>query len=162
MSRGLGMVQRMLLGSLAEARAAAPSYPGSGASGPGLPTAIAGTPAAEGWLWVGTSLVHLAPGIYDLRGTLAYWLTVGVGQRRQHWTAQDTLSNPLEATFSRAVRTLIRRGHLEPLWFVPVDAVDPLFVRDQDVTWCLEEDGTRRQYFLWKTTRQVRFVQVKC
>ena len=162
MSRGLGLVQRMILGSLAEARAAAPSYPGSGTSGSGLPPALAGTPAAEGWIWVGKSLVHLAPGIYDLRGTLAYWLLLGVGTHRQHWTGQGTLSNPREATFSRAVRSLVRRGHLEPLWFVSVDAVDPLFFRDRDVEWCREEDGTRRQYFLWKTTRQVRFVSIKC
>jgi hypothetical protein len=157
----LGLIQVSILATLAEARAAAPRYPGSGASGPGLPTGIAGTPAAEGWIWVGRSLLHLAPDIYDLRCTLAYW-AAKPALHRQHWTAQGRVSNPLEATFSRAVRSLVRRGHLAPLWFVPFDAVDPLFFRERDVEWCREDDGTRRQYIVCPPTKQVRFVKIKC
>lgn len=161
MSRGLGQVQRQILESLAVARAAAPRYPGSGDSGPGLPPALQGTPAAEGWIWVGRSCLHLAPGVYDLRATLAYLLQQSRA-RRTKWTAQGRVSNPLEAAFSRAVRTLVRREALEPLWFVPFDAVDPLFFRDEDVEWCQEPDGTRRQYLLWPTHKQIRFVRCKC
>ena len=161
MSRGLGIIQRGILATLADARAAAPSYPGSGTSRPGLPAALQGTPAAEGWIWVGKSLLHLAPGVYDLRGTLAYWVARS-GRRRCRWTAQGRLSNPLEATFSRAVRSLVRRGHLAPLWYVPFDAVDPLFFRERDVEWCREDDGTRQQYIVWPPTKQVRFVECKC
>ena len=164
MSRGLGLIQGAILVTLAEARAAAPSYPGSGTSGPGLPTALRGTPAAEGWIWVGRSLVHLASDVYDLRGTLAYWMGK-TGLPRQHWTAQGCLSNPTEATFSRAVRSLVRRGWLEPLALVPIDAVDPLFFRERDVTWSPEPASTRqctRQlYFCWKSGKQTRFVRVK-
>jgi len=160
MSRGLGWVQGTLLVSLADARAAAPSYPGSGTSGPGLPTALRGTPQAEGWIWVGRSLVHLAPDVYDLRGILAYWLAKS-GVPRQHRTTQGHVSNPLEATFSRAVRSLIRRGWLEPLSLVPIDAVDRHFCRERDVTWGQEADGTRQLYFVWKTGKQARFVKVK-
>jgi hypothetical protein len=157
MSRGLGLIQVAILATLAEARAAAPSYPGSGTSGPGLPSAIRGTPAAEGWIWVGRSLLHLAPDVYDLRCTLAYWTQVGMPRRR--WTAPGCVSNPLEATFSRAVKSLMRRGCLEPLWLVPIDAVDPLFCRERDTTWCQEEDGTRQQYFFCRLRTQIRFVR---
>ena len=161
MSRGLGPLQRQILESLAVARAAVPFYPGCGASGPGLPSALQGTPAAEGWIWVGQSCLHLAPGVYDLRGTLAYLLQQS-GTPRQQWTAQDRLSNPREAAFSRAIRTLVRRTLLEPLWFVPFDVVDPHFFRAQDVEWCQDPDGTKRQYLLWPTQKQIRFVQHKC
>ena len=85
MSRGLGTMQRQILENLDTARAAAPSYPGSGDSGPGLPTSLRGTPAAEGWIWVGRSLLHLAPDVYDVRATLAYLLTQS-GTRRQRRT----------------------------------------------------------------------------
>lgn len=74
MSRGLGALQRQILDSLETARAAAPRYAGSGDSGYGLPPALRGTPQAEGWIWAGRSLLHLVPGLYDLRGTLAYLL----------------------------------------------------------------------------------------
>ena len=161
MSRGLGTVQRRILATLAEARAVAPSYPGSGDRGPGLPADVQGTPAAEGWIWVGRSLVHLAPDVYDLRCTLAY-LAAQPGARRQRWTARGRVSNPLEATVSRAVRSLVRLGRLEPLWFVPCDAVDPLFCRDREVAWCQDVDGTCRHYIVWRAREQIRFVSVKC
>jgi hypothetical protein len=149
----------MILGSLAEARAAAPPYPSSGHSGPGLPSAIRGTPAAEGWIWVGRSLLHLAPDVYDLRCTLAYWTTLGFDRHPGGRRGQGSVSNPLEATFSRAVRSLVRRGRLEPLWLVPIDAVDPLFFRERDTTWGQEADGTRQQYFVCRSRTQIRFVR---
>jgi hypothetical protein len=142
------------------ARAAAPSYPGSGSSGPGLPTALQGTPQAEGWIWARRSLVHLAPGIYDLRGTLAYLLQQA-GAPRQQWTAQGRSSNPREVAFSRAVRALVRRAYLEPVWLVPLDAVDPLYCQEEAVPWCREEDGTASQYLLWYGHTQIRFVRWK-
>jgi hypothetical protein len=161
MSRGLGMIQLSILATLDEARAAAPRYPGSGDSGPGLPTHVRGTPAAEGWIWHGRSLLHLAPDVYDLRCSLAYWASKP-GLHRQHWSAQGCLSNPLEATFSRAVRSLVKRGLLQRLGVVPVDAVDPLFCREQDVTELREEDGSTRFYMVLGSDKQTRFVKLMC
>ena len=159
MSRGLGAMQRQILESLDTARAAAPRYAGSGDSGYGLPPALRGTPQAEGWIWVGGSLLHLAPGLYDLRGTLAYLLERSGTPRR---TVHRRVSHALEAAFSRAVRSLVARGALEPVWFVPFDTVDSDFFREQDVEWCIDPDGTKRQYLLWPQHKQIRFVRRKC
>jgi hypothetical protein len=157
MSRGLGALQRTILGTLDEARQAAPRYPGSGYSQAGLVCSRYGdqTPEAAGWLWVGHSCVLLAPSVYDLRASMAY-LVQHTGRERQVYSAKSEgtlVSNPFEAAFSRAVRGLVARQCVTPLWLVPLDGWDRDYMRERDLEWL--DDGV---YFQWGS-RQIRFVK---
>jgi hypothetical protein len=156
MSRGLGTMQRAILDTLDEARQAAPIYPGSGYSQTGLACTqgICGqTRDAAGWLWVGHSCVLLVPGVYDLRASMSY-LVQRTGRERSHFARGGlTISNPFEAAFSRAVRGLVSRQYVTPLWLVPIEGWDRDYMREHDLEWL--DDGA---YFRW-VSRQIRFVK---
>jgi hypothetical protein len=120
MSRGLGVLQRRILDTLDEARAAMPSYRGATM---GWTVSQYGQikPADYDWTLLGEYVVVLAPGVYDLRCSAAYLAdTLGhvVDSGRQ-----VQVSPSFKASFARATHGLVARGLLAQLREVPVTEI---------------------------------------
>jgi hypothetical protein len=114
MSRGLGALQRRILETLDEARAAMPRYRGVSMAWEYVPRTNRFTNRGYLWVHVGAGqLVELAPGVYDLRCSAAY-LAEQDGHTPQGW--QDV---SFTAAFARATRGLIQRGILVRLHEIP-------------------------------------------
>jgi hypothetical protein len=114
MSRGLGTMQRRILETLDEARAAMPRYAGVDWS----PVRSRQDGIRYEWIVLGQTRVKLPQGIYDLRCSARYLAEVDGHCFGGHPTLAFT------ATFSRAVRGLLDRGQLFRLYEIPVAEVD--------------------------------------
>ena len=107
MGRGLGRVQRDILATLEEAKAAMPRYQGARW---GPPYGHEGEP---GWVSSRGGRVRLPDGVYDLRCSLRY-----LARRDGQVYAQGEerglgyVSEGYRVAFSRAARGLLRRGLL--------------------------------------------------
>lgn len=101
MSKGIGPLQQEILDSLDVAMAKASQYRGSG--------------GAPGWVCHKELKVRLHPDIYDLRAVLHY-----LAEKNGKLTSSRKVKRAYQVSFSKAVRGLVRRGIIEPLWLVPV------------------------------------------
>ena len=88
----------------------------------------------------------LRDGVYDLRFVL---------RALQKLRGGRCISESLQAAFSRAVRSLVRRRFLKPLWLVPINCTE------QDREWLdfRTEELSDGLYMIW-SSRRVRFVQL--
>ena len=142
MSRGLGWLQREILDTLDEARAAKPVYRGGTSAGREMfrdwLKASAGDrnddvdfDAGPGWVVTYSTELQLPEGVYDLRASCAFLAT-----RHDATYAGRYLRGSFQASFSRAVRGLVQRGHLQwvdHLSFVWNDGGDPTVM--QPIRW---------------------------
>src|SRR5215471_10197519 len=119
MSRGLGTLQRRILETLDEARAAMPWYRGSESSSTWTGTRFINT--GRLWTRLGDTVVVLAPGVYDLRCSAAY-LAETLGQVR-NYGREVRVTRSFVASFARATHGLVVRGFLVRLRAVPVAQV---------------------------------------
>ena len=153
MSRGLGVMQRSILDTLDEARAAAPRYRGSGEwcdwglPGEGDPE----TYDPAGWVWYRKQAVRLAEGVYDLRCSAVYLKAQRELERCGSGSRSAWRSERFLPAFTRAVRSLLRRRLLRQLTLVPLLARDR-FKPTPDVHHLA--DGL----YLDARDRQIRFV----
>jgi hypothetical protein len=109
MSRGLGKLQRDILGSLEAAKSAVPSYCG-----------CEWEPAGEsGWVRVYGAKVRIADDVFDLRAVSKFLAT---NMHKVHRGGVG-IHPRFEASVSRAVRGLVRDGYLKQLSLLPVSAV---------------------------------------
>jgi hypothetical protein len=90
-----------------------------------------------------------AENVYDLRHVLK--VVSKIRRSGANWNEAA-----FQSAFSRAVRSLVARGVLKPLWLVPISGV--CFAWQNDPRWRTESlaDG---EYMVW-SSRQVRFVQL--
>jgi hypothetical protein len=135
-------MQRQILETLDEAKAAMPNYRGSQHD---LHV------AERSWIGVGHAVeqtfIRVPRDVYDLRCSAKYLA------RQSGALDRESTTMPFKASFSRAVRGLVQRQLLTPLWLVPVAEVQRWGFPDRDL---LElADGT---YFRWES-RQIRFVK---
>lgn len=141
MSRGLGSLQTEIIETLEEAKRDIPSYPGQGSSkSDPLPFSL------PGWVIVGRTCALLAEDVYDLRASAAF-----LAKRRGLRFA----TSGFQASFSRAVRSLVSRGLLAPLSLVPVTQYE-----EED----RYRDASRIEHlkdglYLTTSSRQIRFVR---
>ena len=91
MSRGLGAIQREILDTLDEARL---KYLGP-----------------NGYTWYLNCYVSLRPDVYDMRATADYLMRL----RGMNWH-----EGPFQASLSRAIHSLVKRGILTRLRMVPI------------------------------------------
>jgi len=138
MSRGIGALQRRILETLDEARAAMPTYRG----------AQFDLHVAElSWIGTGQTYIRLPGDVYDLRCSAKYLAG------RSGNLDFGSITKPFQASFSRAVRGLVQRHLLTPLWLVPVAEIQRWGTPDRDLMFLA--DGP---YFQWNS-RQIRFVK---
>jgi hypothetical protein len=130
MSKGLGKLQREIISHLAD------PIPATGWS-------------REGELRAGGVCFIPVPGVYDLR-SVSHTMARQRGLKFVDW------SPPLQAAFSRAVRSMVRRGILEKVELVPVERVT-YWERHRRCSVHELSDGC----FLDWSPRQVRFVRLK-
>ena len=104
MGRGLGRLEREILDSLEIAKERQHSYRG-----------YDGDDWHPGWLVVNRAVVRIPPDIHDLRAT-ARFLAVKNGAIH----AGSVISPAFDASFSRAVRSLLARGYLARVSMLPV------------------------------------------
>lgn len=100
MSRGLGTMQRAILGALEPAMQEQAMYRGS----------YRWMRNARGWVEAYGCGVRVASDVYDLRAVAEY---LGGSRPPVRW----------QASFARAVASLVRRGALRKLWLVPLAEV---------------------------------------
>jgi hypothetical protein len=106
MSRGLGVLQRRILETLDEAKAAMPRYRGTEVH------------AGQRWVVLDGYLVTLPPRVYDLRCSAAY-----LAQAGGHTYGAGYHTSSFTACFSRAVHGLVDRTIFRRLLRVPVASV---------------------------------------
>ena len=73
-----------------------------------------------GWVFYQGNVVRLAEGAYDLRANIQY-----LAQKHGHISHCNYVSTSFQASHSRAVKGLIKRGNLKKLSLVPVVEFDP-------------------------------------
>jgi hypothetical protein len=114
MSRGLGALQRRILETLDEAKAAMPRYRGVESAWDLDKRTLRSINLGCRWVHVGAGqLVELAPGVYDLRCSAAY-----LAEQDGH-TAHGFQAPSFTAAFARATRGLVQRGILVRLHEIP-------------------------------------------
>jgi hypothetical protein len=105
-------MQRQILETLDEAKAAMPKYLGSQLD---LHT------AERSWIGVGRAVeqtyIRVPGDVYDLRCSAKYLA------RQSGALDRSSIMKPFQASLSRAVRGLVQRQLLTPLWLVPVAEV---------------------------------------
>jgi hypothetical protein len=130
MSRGLGAMQRRILETLDEARAAMPKYRGVKMAVEWSPEEQRIRPLGYAWVEIQGKVVRLAPGVYDLRGSAAY-----LAERDGH-VLGDYPAPAFTASFARATHGLVQRRLLVRLRVVPVDMwVFPRHAQAEAVLW---------------------------
>jgi hypothetical protein len=143
MGRGLGRLQREILATLDDAKREVVYYRGSARQRP-VYNQVCGWLMAErnepGWVSGPDGPVLLPDDVYDLRASMRY-LAQKHGALEGLFSAEHDFVTPsFQASFSRAVRALVRRGLLEAGWgrqrrFVTVtDAGRALSVKDRNIT----------------------------
>lgn len=147
MSRGLGHLQRDILATLDTAKEAATT-----ATGPyrGYGGEARSTPwrwNRPGWVRYWGHCVQLASDVYDLAASSKYLAR----QSRALGYAKETLP-AFSAAFSRAVKGLVQRDRLTPLWLVPLLDVDEHAPQHDRIEY--QADGL----YLLVMNRQCRFV----
>ena len=135
MSRGLGALQREILETLDDAK----RYFADSANGveksflghtfTSMPSYRGGSPAYSkrdprwvqpGWVTAYDGIFRVKDNVYDLRASAKY-----IAKLHNALNRMGGIERTFEASFSRAVRTLVRRGLLHHLkHIVPVAAVD--------------------------------------
>jgi hypothetical protein len=108
MSRGLGSLQRRILETLDEARAAMPWYRGVSSAWTTTPGTWKIQKLGYAWVAIAGQQLELAPGVYDLRCSAAY-----LADQDGH-VAYGHVTPGFTACFARATRGLVQRG-LRPL-----------------------------------------------
>jgi hypothetical protein len=109
MSRGLGRLQREILDTLDEAKAATVPYAGGGAHQGML------TEGGPGWVQSNGRRWKLPEDTYDLRASLRYLATRHGkvrGAGRAGYCYAGYVDGAFQASFSRAARGLVARGEL--------------------------------------------------
>ena len=148
MSRGLGKLQREILETLEEAKASGIVYRGVSWYKYDIDALGRLAGAQPGWVVAQGCEVLLAPHVYDLRASMKHLAKHHGALEQGQWVTRS-----FAASFSRAVRSLVKRGYLDVLWPVPIQAA--LEGGDE---WRLMylADGT----YLKPGNRQRRFVSV--
>jgi hypothetical protein len=114
MSRGLGALQRRILETLDEAKAAMPKYRGARFAVRWDAETHQLTAVGYAWVAITGKVVQLAPGVYDLRCSAAYLAA------HDNHLCGDYHAAGFTASFARATRGLVQRGLLVRLRVVPV------------------------------------------
>jgi hypothetical protein len=107
-------MQRRILATLDDARAAMPKYRGARMAVTWSAEERRIMPLGYAWIEVQGKVVCLAPGVYDLRCSAAY-----LAERGGHLCG-DYHAASFTASFARATRGLVHRGLLVRLRVVPV------------------------------------------
>jgi hypothetical protein len=131
-------MQRRILETLEEARAAMPWYRGASLAWEWPPGARTFTTLGYAWVEIAGQKLELAPGVYDLRCSAAY-----LAEQDGH-VAHGHVTTSFTACFARATKGLVQRGLLVRLQRVPATRAH----------W---PRGSGATSFLW-TSRQLRFV----
>jgi hypothetical protein len=113
MTREIGWLQREILETLEDAKAAPVWYKGGRAHVP-----YADRPGIDwepGWVMAGGSSVRLPDRVYDLRASCRF---LAERHGKTHTSREERhpptwVDTAFQASFSRAVRTLVRRGALQ-------------------------------------------------
>ena len=105
MSRGLGWLQREIIDTLEEAKQQTTRYKGAGYYGGYGP----------GWIKCRGIDIELADHVYDLRASMIY-----LARKHNRISHCSYAESAFQASFSRAVRGLTKRGLLKNLDLVPV------------------------------------------
>jgi hypothetical protein len=132
MSKGLGWLQQEILNSLSQAKNTESFYTGKGFWG-------------DGYVHAHGFDVVLDDQVYDLRETLKHLA------KKHEKIYASYVRGSFQASFSRAVKSLLKRGYLKQLYIVPLKEA-----RQQvdDCTITLLSDGLH----LVACDRQIRFV----
>jgi len=149
MSRGLGHLQVEIIETLDQAKNEMVIYSGgAGVNRYGLTGSKWEKP---GWVYYKGAVVRLADGVYDLRASLKY-----LAQRHDRTYCRGAyVESSFAAAFSRATKSLLKRGQLTKLTLVPIAEYDGV-VDDYGQSGVLFLADGLYLNALW--SRQVRFV----
>jgi hypothetical protein len=142
MSKGLGKLQRAILDSLDIAKNSTEYYKGRG---------HLNMPFIKAY---GYNIV-IADGVYDLRETIKY-----LAKKNQKTFCRGAYVKEIyQVSFSRAVRTLVKRNLLKPLWLVPLKEVEEKIVETYGNFYNMRVMKLKDRWYLIFRERQIRFVE---